>query len=37
MTHGDGNTATLKRLVEKADGLIVSHTDIQAMFSVSGP
>jgi len=27
MTHGDGKTATLKRLVEKADGHIVSHTE----------
>ena len=27
MTHGDGKTATLSRLVEKADGHIVSHTE----------
>lgn len=27
MTHGDGKTATLERLVEKADGHIVSHTE----------
>ena len=26
MTHSDGKTATLSRLVEKADGHIVSHT-----------
>jgi hypothetical protein len=27
MTHGDGKTATLSRLVEKADGHIVSHAE----------
>jgi hypothetical protein len=27
MTHGDGKTASLSRLVEKADGHIVSHTE----------
>lgn len=27
MTHGDGKTVTLSRLVEKADGHIVAHTE----------
>jgi hypothetical protein len=27
MTHGDGKTATLSRLVEKADGHIVAHAE----------